>query len=66
MGDFGYGIVKALVTDIDPDAQGQGGDERDQRRHSACASPPTEKGEAEKILQGEGRRGGSREQGTLG
>ncbi len=50
MDDFGYGIVKALVTDIDPDAKvkiAMNEINAAQRLRVAAA----EKGEAEKILQ---------------
>src|SRR5206468_9635492 len=50
MGDFGYGIVKALVTDIDPDAkvkEAMNEINAAQRLRVAAA----EKGEAERILK---------------
>ncbi|MCS1407742.1 MAG: Modulator of FtsH protease HflK [Verrucomicrobia subdivision 3 bacterium] len=50
MDDFGYGIVKALVTDIDPDAKVKDAMNEinaAQRLRVAAA----EKGEAEKVLQ---------------
>jgi len=50
MDDFGYGILKALVTDIDPDAKVKEAmneiNAAQRLRHAA-----TEKGEAEKILK---------------
>jgi len=50
MDDFGYGILKALVTDIDPDAKVKEAmneiNAAERLRHAA-----TEKGEAEKILK---------------
>ena len=50
MDDFGYGIVKALVTDIDPDAKvKQAMNEINAAQRLRVAS--TERGEAEKILQ---------------
>jgi len=50
MGDFGYGIVKALVTDIEPDAKvkaAMNDINAAQRMRQAAA----EKGEADKILK---------------
>jgi regulator of protease activity HflC (stomatin/prohibitin superfamily) len=50
MDDFGYGILKALVTDIDPDAkvkEAMNAINAAQRMRFAA----TEKGEAEKIIQ---------------
>ena len=50
MGDFGYGIVKALVTDIEPDARVKAAMNEinaAQRLRLAAA----EKGEADKILK---------------
>ncbi|MCX4247849.1 SPFH domain-containing protein [Paraliomyxa miuraensis] len=50
MGDFGYGIVKALVTDIEPDARVKAAMNEinaAQRLRQAAA----EKGEADKILK---------------
>jgi regulator of protease activity HflC (stomatin/prohibitin superfamily) len=50
MGDFGYGIVKALVTDIEPDARVKAAMNEinaAQRLRQAAA----EKGEADKILR---------------
>ncbi len=50
MDDFGYGIVKTLVTDIDPDAkvkEAMNEITAAQRMRAAA----TEKGEAEKIMQ---------------
>jgi regulator of protease activity HflC (stomatin/prohibitin superfamily) len=50
MDDFGYGIVKALVTDIDPDAKVKAAmNEINAAQRLRVAA--TEKGEAEKILQ---------------
>jgi len=50
MDDFGYGIVKALVTDIDPDPKVKDAmNEINAATRLRVAS--TEKGEAEKILQ---------------
>jgi len=50
MDDFGYGIVKALVTDIDPDAKVKAAmnDINAAQRLRVAAA---EKGEADKILQ---------------
>ena len=49
MGQFGYGIVKALVTDLDPDAKVKAAmnEINEAQRLRVAAS---EKGEAEKIL----------------
>jgi regulator of protease activity HflC (stomatin/prohibitin superfamily) len=50
MDDFGYGIVKALVTDIDPDAKVKAAmNEINAAQRMRVAA--TEKGEADKILQ---------------
>jgi regulator of protease activity HflC (stomatin/prohibitin superfamily) len=50
MDDFGYGIVKALVTDIDPDAKvKEAMNEINAAQRMRVAA--TEKGEAEKIIQ---------------
>jgi len=50
MNDFGYGIVKALVTDIDPDAKvKEAMNEINAAQRLRVAA--TEKGEAEKIIQ---------------
>jgi regulator of protease activity HflC (stomatin/prohibitin superfamily) len=50
MGDFGYGIVKALVTDIDPDAKvKEAMNEINAAQRLRVAA--TERGEAEKILR---------------
>ena len=50
MDDFGYGIVKALVTDIDPDAQvKQAMNEINAAQRNRVAA--TERGEAERILK---------------
>ncbi len=50
MDDFGYGIVKTLVTDIDPDAKVKVAmNEINAAQRMRVAA--TEKGEAEKILQ---------------
>ncbi len=50
MDDFGYGIVKALVTDIDPDAKvKEAMNEINAATRMRVAA--TEKGEAEKILK---------------
>lgn len=50
MDDFGYGIVKALVTDIDPDPQvKQAMNEINAAQRNRVAA--TEKGEAERILK---------------
>ena len=50
MDDFGYGIVKTLVTDIDPDAKVKAAmNEINAAQRMRVAA--TEKGEAEKILQ---------------
>ncbi len=50
MSDFGYGIVKALVTDIDPDAKvKEAMNEINAAQRMRVAA--TEKGEAEKILK---------------
>lgn len=50
MSDFGYGIVKALVTDIDPDSKVKNAmNEINAAQRMRVAA--TEKGEAEKILQ---------------
>nr|XP_061812172.1 LOW QUALITY PROTEIN: uncharacterized protein LOC133603044 [Nerophis lumbriciformis] len=50
MDDFGYGIVKALVTDIDPDAKvKEAMNEINAAQRLRVAA--TEKGEAEKILK---------------
>ena len=49
MGQFGYGIVKALVTDLDPDAKVKAAmNEINEAQRLRVAA--TEKGEAEKIL----------------
>ena len=49
MNDFGYGIVKALVTDIDPDAKvKEAMNEINATQRMRIAA--TEKGEAEKII----------------
>ena len=64
MDGFGYGIVKALVTDIDPD-EGQGGDERDQRG-AARARGGDREGRSGADPQGQGGRGGGPEQGAAG
>jgi regulator of protease activity HflC (stomatin/prohibitin superfamily) len=50
MDDFGYGIIKALVTDIDPDAKVKESmnEINASTRHRAAAQ---EKGEADKILR---------------
>lgn len=53
MDDFGYGIVKALVTDIDPDAKvKESMNEINAAQRLRVAA--TEKGEAEKILKVKG------------
>ncbi len=50
MDDFGYGIVKALVTDIDPDPQvKQAMNEINAAQRNRVAA--TERGEAERILR---------------
>ncbi len=50
MDDFGYGILKALVTDIDPDAKvKQAMNEINAAQRLRVAA--TEKGEAEKVLK---------------
>ena len=50
MDDFGYGIVKTLVTDIDPDAKvKEAMNEINAAQRMRAAA--TEKGEAEKIMQ---------------
>ena len=50
MSDFGYGIIKALVTDIDPDANVKAAmNEINAAQRLRMAA--TEKGEAEKILK---------------
>ena len=50
MDDFGYGIVKTLVTDIDPDAKVKAAmNEINAAQRLRAAA--TEKGEAEKIMQ---------------
>ena len=50
MDDFGYGIVKTLVTDIDPDAKVKTAmNEINAAQRLRVAA--TEKGEAEKIIQ---------------
>ena len=50
MDDFGYGIVKALVTDIDPDAKVKAAmNEINAAQRMRVAA--SEKGEADKILQ---------------
>jgi regulator of protease activity HflC (stomatin/prohibitin superfamily) len=50
MDDFGYGIVKALVTDIDPDAQvKQAMNEINAAQRNRVAA--TERGEADRILR---------------
>jgi regulator of protease activity HflC (stomatin/prohibitin superfamily) len=50
MGDFGYGILKALVTDIDPDAKvKESMNEINAAQRMRVAA--TEKGEADKILR---------------
>jgi regulator of protease activity HflC (stomatin/prohibitin superfamily) len=50
MDDFGYGIVKALVTDIDPDAKVKAAmNEINAAQRMRVAA--TERGEADKILQ---------------
>ena len=50
MGDFGYGIVKALVTDIDPDARVKAAmNEINAAQRLRLASE--ERGEADKILR---------------
>jgi regulator of protease activity HflC (stomatin/prohibitin superfamily) len=53
MDDFGYGIVKALVTDIDPDAKvKEAMNEINAAQRMRVAA--TEKGEAERILKVKG------------
>jgi len=50
MAEFGYGIIKALVTDIDPDAQVKAAmNEINTAQRLRIAA--TEKGEAEKIMK---------------
>ena len=63
MNEFGYDIVKALVTDIEPDAKvKQAMNEINAAQRLRVAA--SEKGEAERILQGEGRRSRSTKQGA--
>jgi len=56
MEDFGYGILKALVTDIDPDANvKQSMNEINAAQRMRVAA--TEKGEAERIIKVKGAEG---------
>lgn len=56
MADFGYGILKALVTDIDPDANvEQSMNEINAAQRMRVAA--TEKGEAERIIKVKGAEG---------